>query len=118
MQNISVKRIYEPANDADGYRILVDRLWPRGMTKEAAGIDLWMKEIAPSNALRKWFDHDPQKWQQFQHEYTTELIKNPLAKEFLSSIQKHKAVTFLFSSKNEQYNHAIVLRQFLQTLPQ
>ncbi|MDB5087584.1 MAG: hypothetical protein JWR09_1578 [Mucilaginibacter sp.] len=117
MHNIPVKRIYEPAAETDGYRILIDRLWPRGLTREGAMIDEWMKDIAPSVTLRKWFNHDPQKWQQFQHEYFTELVSNPVLKNLLTTIQTHKTITLLYAAKDEQYNHAIVLQHFLQTLP-
>jgi uncharacterized protein YeaO (DUF488 family) len=116
MQNIPIKRIYEPAAESDGFRVLIDRLWPRGMTKENARIDVWMKEVAPSVGLRKWFNHDPQKWQQFQHEYFTELAHQSSVKDLAALIQRHKAVTLLYAAKDEQYNHALVLQHFLQTL--
>jgi uncharacterized protein YeaO (DUF488 family) len=116
MQNIFIKRIYEPAAESDGFRVLIDRLWPRGMTKENARIDVWMKEVAPSVGLRKWFNHDPQKWQQFQHEYFTELTHQSCVKDLVALIQRHKVVTLLYAAKDEQYNHALVLQHFLQTL--
>ena len=118
MHNIPIKRIYEPSAESDGYRVLIDRLWPRGLTKEGAMIDEWMKEIAPSAMLRKWFNHDPQKWQQFQHEYFTELTSSPVVKHLLTLIKKYKTITLLYAAKDEQYNHAVVLQRFLQTLPE
>jgi uncharacterized protein YeaO (DUF488 family) len=113
---IRVKRIYEePAKD-DGWRVLVDRLWPRGMKKEKAHIDLWMKEVAPSDALRKWFGHEPKKWVDFQRKYRAELSKK---KELLSNLKKmereHGTLTLLFGAKDESHNQAVVLAQVLKS---
>jgi len=110
---INVKRIYEPYSERDGYRILVDRLWPRGMKKEDAHIDKWLKEIAPSTELRKWYDHDPVKWDQFQRKYYAELNASAALDELFADLHQHKIVTFLFSSREEKINHAIVLKQFV-----
>ncbi|HWZ04650.1 MAG TPA: DUF488 domain-containing protein [Mucilaginibacter sp.] len=110
---IKVKRIYEPYSADDGYRILVDRLWPRGMKKEDARIDKWLKEIAPSTALRKWFNHEPDKWEQFRQKYHDELNASVALDELLADLKEHKTVTFLFSSKEEKINHAVVLKQFV-----
>jgi len=110
---IKVKRIYEPYSADDGYRILVDRLWPRGMKKEDARIDKWLKEIAPSTALRKWFNHEPDKWEQFRQEYHDELKTSVALDELLADLKEHETVTFLFSSKEEKINHAVVLKQFV-----
>lgn len=109
---INIKRIYEPYSTGDGYRILVDRLWPRGMKKEDARIDKWLKEIAPSTGLRKWFNHEPEKWDQFRQKYHAELDKSTALDELLTDLRTHQVVTFLFSSKEEKHNHAIVLKQF------
>jgi uncharacterized protein YeaO (DUF488 family) len=113
---INLKRIYEPYTAADGYRILVDRLWPRGVKKEGAHIDKWLKEVAPSTALRKWFDHDPGKWEQFRIKYHTELNGSPAFKELLADINQHHTITLLYAAKDEQYNQAVVLQQFINSL--
>jgi uncharacterized protein YeaO (DUF488 family) len=110
---INVKRIYEPYSESDGYRILVDRLWPRGMKKEDARIDKWLKEIAPSTELRKWYNHEPEKWDQFRQKYHAELDKSVALDGLLSDLNQHKTVTFLFSSREEKINHAVVLKQFI-----
>jgi uncharacterized protein YeaO (DUF488 family) len=110
---IKIKRIYEARSAGDGYRILVDRLWPRGMKKETANINIWMKEIAPSSELRKWFNHDPEKWKSFLAKYKTELEPSPLFAELKSLAEKHKIITLLYGSKDEQYNQAVALKSFL-----
>jgi uncharacterized protein YeaO (DUF488 family) len=111
---IKIKRIYEPHEASDGYRILVDRLWPRGIKKESANINIWMKEIAPSTALRKWFDHEPSKWKSFLVKYRAELEQSALWSELKSLTGKHKTITLLYGSRDEQYNQAIALKNFLQ----
>ena len=110
---ISIKRIYEPYTTGDGLRILVDRLWPRGIKKEEAHIDKWVKEVAPSPTLRKWFNHEPDKWIVFCAKYREELNSSALFKAFLLEIQKHKTITLLFAAKDELHNHALVLQQFI-----
>lgn len=111
---IEIKRAYETASKKDGYRILVDRLWPRGVSKEQASIDLWMKEIAPSVALRKWFNHDPKRWKDFQKKYQQELKKNhKTVKEMLNLERQKKVVTLVYAAKSEEINHAAVLRNYL-----
>ena len=111
---IRIKRIYATAAKEDGWRVLVDRLWPRGMKKEAVKIDLWMKEVAPSDALRKWFAHEPKKWPEFQKKYRTELKQK---KELLAKLkdmeQKHGTLTLLFGAKDEEHNQAVVLAEEL-----
>jgi uncharacterized protein YeaO (DUF488 family) len=111
---IRTKRIYAPAAKEDGWRVLVDRLWPRGMKKEAVKIDLWMKEVAPSDALRKWFAHEPKKWPEFQKKYRTELKQT---KELLAELKemekKHGMLTLLFGAKDEEHNQAVVLAEEL-----
>jgi uncharacterized protein YeaO (DUF488 family) len=111
--NIAIKRIYEPFSPTDGYRILVDRLWPRGIKKENAHIDIWIKEVAPSTELRKWFNHDPNKQDEFRIRYQAEIKGSSAFDELLQLVREHKTVTFLYASKEEHYNHAIVLRQFV-----
>jgi uncharacterized protein YeaO (DUF488 family) len=111
---IHLKRVYEDASPDDGFRILVERLWPRGITKEQAGIDLWMKEIAPSAELRKWFQHDPEKWDEFQKRYRAELKENGDAVKELKERLKTGKVTFVFASKDERHNSALVLKAFLE----
>jgi uncharacterized protein YeaO (DUF488 family) len=110
---IKIKRIYEPPSPGDGYRILVDRLWPRGMKKEAANINEWMKEIAPSTELRKWYNHEPEKWKSFLLKYKKELDHSSSLEELTSLVKKHKIITLLYSSKEELHNHAIALKSFL-----
>ena len=114
MASIKIKRIYEPAVESDGFRVLVDRLWPRGIKKENAGIDEWLKAIAPSTDLRKWYHQDLRNWQEFKHKYLLELKDNPAVDELLSLINKHETITFLYAARDEQQNHALVLRDFLQ----
>jgi len=110
---INIKRIYEKPEKSDGTRILVDRLWPRGLTKEKAAIDLWLKEIAPSNELRKWFGHEPAKWTEFRKRYLQELKKNPVPMSQLKDQLKKGKMTLLYSAKDENYNQAIILRELI-----
>ena len=112
--NISLKRAYEPATQADGVRVLVDRLWPRGVTKLEANIDHWMKEVAPSTELRQWFAHDPEKWVKFQKKYVAELKDNPALSE-LKALAHEGAVTLVYGAKDEQHNDAVVLKQVLDS---
>src|SRR5215475_7428062 len=106
------KRVYEGAAKDDGYRVLVDRLWPRGLTKAKAHVDLWLKEIAPSAELRKWFGHEPEKWPEFQKRYRAELKKEALAS--LRKLEKeHKKVTLLYGAKSEERNQAVALLKIL-----
>ena len=113
--NIQIKRVYEEPENADGKRVLVDRLWPRGLTKEKAKVDLWVKEIAPSTKLRKWYGHDPDKWEKFTTRYATEFEANSArVQELLSELQDGN-VTFLFSSKEERLNNAVALKQYLES---
>jgi len=110
---IHIKRIYDDPAPADGYRILVDRLWPRGMAKNAAHIDRWMKEIAPSTELRKWLHQDPGRWNDFKKQYAAELKGAAAVDELLSVIRQQKTVTLLYAAKDESHNHALVLRDFV-----
>lgn len=115
MTEIKLKRAYEAYQDSDGYRILVDRLWPRGVKKEALHHDLWAKEIAPSNELRQWFHEDPQnRWPEFEKRYIAELDTSAYAAEFIDIIKKHKVVTLLFGAKDTEHNQADVLKAYLE----
>lgn len=111
--SITVKRIYESFAKEDGYRILVDRFWPRGIKKEQAHVDTWLKEVAPGTELRKWFAHDPKKWKQFITKYKTELKSSDALKELKALVKEHKKVTLLFGAKDEEHNQAVVLKQML-----
>jgi uncharacterized protein YeaO (DUF488 family) len=110
---IKVKRIYEPPEPDDGMRILVERLWPRGVRRESAAIDLWMREIAPSHELRTWFSHDPSKWEEFKRRYWEE-IKDRREFEELVELAKRGNVTLIFSTKSLNYNNAVALKQFIK----
>ena len=110
---VKIKRIYEPFAKEDGYRILVDRLWPRGIKKEDAHIDKWLKQVAPSTALRKEFNHMVDKWDQFRIDYLAELKNSTALEELLDDIKEHGTVTLLFAAKDEQHNHALVLQQII-----
>ena len=114
---IFVKRIYEGSDSADGYRVLIDRLWPRGLKKTEARIDLWMKEIAPSHELRSWFQHDPEKWAVFKQRYVKELDTHPDLIAVLIQRVQQGPLTFLYAAKNETQNHALVLEEYLLNLP-
>ena len=111
---IKLKRAYEkPAKD-DGERILVERLWPRGLTKEQAKIDLWLKDVAPSAELRKWFGHDPDRWVEFRQRYLKELRQNTDQIRLLKRKAKEGAITLIYAARDEEHNSALVLKQFLQ----
>lgn len=112
-RNIRLKRIYEPASKEDGARILVDRLWPRGITKAEARLDQWDREITPSSRLRTWFGHDPQHWVEFSHRYCAELARHPGALAELRRQARKGPITLLYAAKDEHHNHAIVLRNVL-----
>lgn len=117
MSSVQIKRIYEPKNDSDGFRILVDRLWPRGLKREEAKVDEWLKGVAPSADLRKWFDHDPAKWEEFRQDYTFELRHCMSAvHELVDKIKQHKKVTLLYAAQDETYNHVVVLEKFITKL--
>lgn len=111
--SVVVKRIYEPIASRDGYRILVDRLWPRGIKKEDADIDTWLKEVAPSTELRKWFHGGEGNFAEFRKKYLAELKQNPALKELKALIKEKKKVTLLYGAKNEEENHAIILATLL-----
>ena len=112
---LKIKRAYQSAADGDGFRILVDRLWPRGISKEKAKLDLWLKDIAPSGELRKWFAHDPERWQQFQDKYREELKGKKEILKDIKDLEKEKStVTLVYGAKDEKHNNAVVLRDVLK----
>lgn len=111
---IQTKRVYEPAAKSDGQRFLVERLWPRGIKKEALRMTGWLKEVAPSNELRQWFNHDPAKWKEFQKRYRAELNGKPETWQPLQAAAKTGAVTLLFSAHDLEHNNALVLKTFLE----
>jgi uncharacterized protein YeaO (DUF488 family) len=112
-QQIRTKRVYEKAEGSDGFRILVDRLWPRGLNKENAEIDLWLPEIAPSNSLRKWFSHDPEKWEQFRDRYFKELDSKRESILNLRQYSKKGTLTFLYGARDTRFNNALALEEYL-----
>ena len=116
MSCILTKRVYEPAAKADGFRILVDRLWPRGIKKAQLAADAWMKDIAPSAALRKWFDHDPAKWAGFRKQYKTEIEQSEALPVLLDYCKNHPTITLLYSARDEKHNQALVLQELLNSL--
>lgn len=112
---LKLKRAYEPPMDSDGLRILVDRLWPRGLSKTEAKVEFWAKEVAPSNALRRWYQHELEKWPEFRRRYLEELKGNAAAvKELAAKVGRGNA-TLLFSSKEFNHNNAVVLKEYLET---
>jgi uncharacterized protein YeaO (DUF488 family) len=110
---IRVKRVYEKPSRKDGFRVLVDRLWPRGLTKDRAAVDLWLKEAAPTPALRKWFGHDPARWIEFQTRYGKELRKNPKAVDLLRKKAGKRTVTLVYGARDTEHNGAVVLKRVL-----
>src|SRR5262249_34499751 len=111
---IRLKVVYETLSKDDGERILVERLWPRGLTKQQAKVDLWLKEVAPSAELRKWFGHDPAKWDEFRRRYEKELKRKNDLIELLKRKAEEGAITRLYAARDEEHNSAVVLKQFLQ----
>lgn len=111
---IQLKRVYKTPSRKDGLRILVDRLWPRGLTKERAAVDLWLKDVAPSTALRKWFGHEPAKWQEFQARYRKELREKQDSLQLLKKKSKDHTVTLVYGARDEEHNEALVLKRFLE----
>ncbi len=113
--DIRVKRAYEPASRSDGTRVLVDRLWPRGVSREKADIKAWWKEIAPSDDLRAWFGHDPAKWESFRKKYARELDRRrDCLDELVGEVGKDRRVTFVFSARDEDHNNAVALKDYLE----
>ena len=114
---LKIKRIYEKPDSNDGTRILVDRLWPRGFTKEKAHIDIWLKDIAPTTELRKWFGHDPARWKEFMEKYFLELQENTIQSEIIIEQLKYNTVTLLYGAKDETHNEAVVILEFFSQRP-
>lgn len=112
---IRLKRAYEKPAKSDGKRILVERLWPRGLTKEAAALDDWFREVAPSPELRKWYGHDPEKWPEFQKRYRAELKANKEEVDRLRALCEKGTVTFVYAARDEERNSAAVLKRYLET---
>jgi uncharacterized protein YeaO (DUF488 family) len=109
-----LKRVYEEPSDEDRFRVLVERLWPRGVSKERAGLDLWLKDVAPSPELRKWYGHDTAKWKEFQQRYVAELKDNHDSVQILRDKAKEGTVTLVYASHDEEHNSALVLKRFLE----
>ncbi|MEO7124018.1 MAG: DUF488 domain-containing protein [Lacisediminihabitans sp.] len=110
---VSIKRVYEGAERSDGYRVLVDRVWPRGVSKEKAAVDLWLKEVGPSTELRTWFGHVPARFAEFAKKYRAELDHNAAAQELRDAVAAHDTVTLVYSAKDEEHNQAVVLADYL-----
>lgn len=113
---MQIKRIYEQATESDGFRVLVDRVWPRGVTKIDAKLDEWLKDVAPSAELRKWYGHDPAKFGDFQKRYLIELETNPAMDTLREFLTEHKQVTLLFAAHDPESSQAAVLRDYLETI--
>ena len=113
MAHVHIKRVYDPPLKTDGYRVLVDRIWPRGLRKEDARIDAWMKDIAPSTELRKWFNHEPEKWVAFQEKYRAELRQLGEKLDDVRARAKKERVTLLYSARDTDHNQAVVLQEVL-----
>lgn len=111
--DIRIKRAYEAPSSRDGARVLVDRLWPRGLRKSDAAIDRWLKEVAPSNELRRWFGHDPERWDEFRRRYRAELRTRPQLVQELRAMARERPLTLIYSAHDEQHNQASVLREIL-----
>ncbi|MEJ5106670.1 DUF488 domain-containing protein [Chryseobacterium sp. MYb328] len=116
MSEIALKRVYEIASPKDGCRVLVDRLWPRGLNKAKADINEWDKNIAPSSELRKWFHHDPRLWKEFSEKYMKELYESNLGKDFLKRLENQEKITLVYAAKDEEHCHAVVLKKYLENL--
>lgn len=110
---VQVRRVYDPPEADDGARVLVDRLWPRGVSKEHAQLSLWLKDIAPSTALREWFNHDPAKWSVFEERYQTELSANPVAVAQITALLRQGPVTLLYGARDTEHNEAVALAAWL-----
>lgn len=111
---IQIKRVYDDPDSGDGYRVLVDHVWPRGISKDKAKLDEWAKEVAPSDTLRKWFDHDPDKFTEFKKKFTKELDDNTSVDELVKTLKKHKKATLVYAAKDEKHNNAVALRDYLK----
>ena len=114
MKTINIKRVYEDKSNDDGYRVFIDRLWPRGVSKEAAHFDEWMKELAPSTELRKWFDHKPERFAEFSKRYKEELQEHKEGLDNLRKKAKSEKITLLFAAKNVEMNNAVIIKEVLE----
>ena len=114
MGQVDIKRVYEQAADEDGVRILVDRLWPRGVSKERAALSGWLKDVAPSPDLRRWWHHDPEHFEDFARRYRTELDDNPALEDLLSIVREHDRTTLVYAAKDPAVNHALILRDYIR----
>jgi uncharacterized protein YeaO (DUF488 family) len=112
--DLMIKRVYAPQSDADGFRVLIDRLWPRGLSKAKAAVDLWLRDIAPSTALRTWFNHDPARWNEFRCRYAAELDRIPAVVDQLLNQVRQGRVTLLYSAQDETCNNAVALNEYLR----
>ncbi len=113
---IVLKRAYEPAGAEDGYRVLVERLWPRGLSKDRARVDRWLKDAGASTGLRQWFGHDPAKWREFRRRYEDEIRGRPdVLEELREVLRAHETVTFLFAAHDEEHNNAVALKEYLES---
>ena len=110
---LNIKRIYDEPDQSDGYRVLVDRLWPRGVSQDNAALDFWLKDVAPSPDLRQWFDHDPARFEEFRSRYENELASNPFFVELQKIVRDKPKVTLLYAAKDPAVNHAVVLKEYL-----
>lgn len=111
---VKLKRVYEQPSAADGMRVLVDRLWPRGLSKHDVSADLWLRDAAPSNELRRWFGHDPKRWLRFSRKYRAELARQPEILDLLDDLRRRAPVTLIFGARDEAHNQAVVLREMLE----
>ena len=116
MLRISVKRVYDPIDEDDGVRVLVDRVWPRGMSKQDLRADQWLRDVAPSDSLRKWFNHDPAKWEEFKRRYVAELEGKPAVVRCLLDVANEKGLILLFSARDLRFNQAVALEGYLSSL--
>jgi len=114
---IRLKRVYEPATTEDGQRFLVERLWPRGLKKEALKAEAWLKDVAPSDDLRRWFSHDPAKWSEFRRRYFAELDRDPAVAAPLLKAARQGTVTLLYSAHDTEHNNAVALKDYLESQP-
>lgn len=113
--DLRLKRAYEPAAAEDGYRVLVERLWPRGLSKERVRVDRWIKEAGASTELRRWFGHDPARWEEFRRRYADEVRARPdVLEELRDVLREHRTVTFLFAARDEEHNNAVALKELLE----
>ena len=114
MGQVDIKRVYEQAADEDGIRVLVDRLWPRGVSKERAALTGWLKDVAPSPDLRRWWHHDPDRFEDFARRYRTELDGNPALEDLLGIVREHDRTTLVYAAKDPAVNHALILRDYIR----